>query len=74
MFCLKATFKLYTNDESAEISNKIFKLIPTDSFEAHKKLMTKLIGNFEKGMAPYLIVFQTEPPSMDGPVIKIDSK
>lgn len=74
MFCLKETFKLYTNDESVEISSKIFKLIPTNSFENHKKLMAKLIGNFEKGMAPYLVVFQTEPPLSDGLVIKVDSK
>ncbi|CAF0899139.1 unnamed protein product [Brachionus calyciflorus] len=63
IFCLKETFKLYTSDESKEILHKILKLIPSNSFEQNKSLMTKLIGDFEKGMQPYLAVFHTQPPT-----------
>ncbi|RNA35853.1 exocyst complex component 2 isoform X1 [Brachionus plicatilis] len=66
VFCLKETFKLYTSDESKEVVVKILKLVPTNSFESHKRLMTRLISDFEKGMQPYLAVFHTEPPLTDG--------
>lgn len=63
MFCLKETFKVYTNDESKEIMTKIIKLIPTSSFEKNRNLMTKLISDFQKCMQPYIAVFQQQPPA-----------
>jgi hypothetical protein len=63
VFCLRETFKVYANDESKEVMQKIIKLIPTNSFEQNKTLMTKLISDFQKGMQPYIAVFQQQPPA-----------
>lgn len=63
MFCIKETFKMFTNEESMQICTKILKRIPTNSFENHKKLMTRLISEYERGMRPYVTVFQTEMQS-----------
>ena len=62
VFCLREVFKLYTVDESKEIIQKILKLIPTNSFEQNKSLMTTLISQFQKDMEPYIVVFHATPP------------
>lgn len=68
IFCLKETFKLYSTDESKELIQKILKLIPSNSFEANKNLMTRLITEFQKGMQPYIAVFQQQPPASSVPL------
>lgn len=62
LFCLRETFKLYTTEESKELIQKMLKLVPSNSFEQYKSLMTKLITEFQKGMQPYIAVFQQQPP------------
>ena len=62
VFCLREVFKVYTVDESKEIIQKILKLIPTNSFEQNKSLMTSLISQFQKDMEPYIVVFHAQPP------------
>lgn len=62
LFCLKETFKVYSNDESKDIMMKIIKLIPTNAFEANREIMTKIINDFQHGMQPYIAVFQQQPP------------
>lgn len=63
MFCLKETFKIYANDGSKEIIQKIIRLIPTEAFEQNKSLMTKIINDFQHDMQPYIAVFQQQPPT-----------
>jgi len=63
IFCLRETFKVYTSDESKELIQRIFKLVPSNSFEDSKKLMTSLISDFQKTMLPYISVMQQAPPN-----------
>jgi hypothetical protein len=58
IFCLRETFRVYTTGESKELLQKILKIIPTQSFEENKSLMTKMIADFQKNMSPFLMVFQ----------------
>lgn len=76
IFCLRETFKQYANDESKELMQQIIKLIPTSSFESNKSLMTKLINDFQKGMQPYIAVFQQPPPpaQADLPLLKDEKR
>jgi hypothetical protein len=62
IFCLRDSFKVYNVDESKEIIQKILKLIPSNSFEKHKSLMSRLISDFQKSMQPYTAVLQQTPP------------
>lgn len=62
IFCLRDAFKVYNIDESKEIIQKILKLIPTNSFEKNKSLMSHLISDFQKSMNPYIAVLQQTPP------------
>ena len=62
IFCLRETFKTFTSDESKELIQEIINLIPTNSFEPHKSLMTNLIGKFQSTMLPYIAVLQSAPP------------
>ena len=62
IFCLRDAFKLYTVDESKDLVQKILKLIPSQSFEQHKTLMTKLISDFLTNMQPFIVVFKTPVP------------
>ena len=63
MFCLREVFKIYTVDESKEIITKILKLIPTNSIEQNKTLMTSIISKFQKDMDPYIVVLHAPPPA-----------
>ena len=63
LFCLRETFKTYTNDESKELIQKVISLIPTQSFEKNKELMISLIGKFENTMRPYIATMQSAPPN-----------
>ena len=63
VFCLREVFKVYTVDESKEIIGKILKLIPTNSIESNKTLMTSIICKFQKDMEPYIVVFHAPPPA-----------
>lgn len=63
LFCLRETFSEYTSDESKEIIQKLLKLIPSDSLEENKRLISKIFTEFKKVMQPYIVVFQQTPPS-----------
>lgn len=63
IFCLRETFKVYTSEESKDLIKKILELVPSNSFEDNKKLMTSLISDFQKTMLPYISVMQQVPPS-----------
>jgi hypothetical protein len=63
VFCLREVFKVYTVDESKEIITKILKLIPTNSIESNKTLMSTIISKFQKDMEPYIVVFHAQPPA-----------
>lgn len=60
--CLRETFKVYSSDESKEIIQKILKLIPSNSFEQNKALLSRLVNEFLKLMQPYIAVMQQQPP------------
>ena len=74
LFCLKETFKLYTNDEAKEIINKTIKLIPTSAFERNRTLMTNIINDFQRNMQPYIAVFQQQPPPSSVPLPSSNSQ
>jgi hypothetical protein len=63
VFCLREVFKVYTVDESKELIGKILKLIPTNSIESNKTLMSSIISKFQKDMEPYIVVFHAPPPA-----------
>jgi hypothetical protein len=62
IFCLSDTFKTYSSEESKETLQKILKLIPNASIEKNKKLMNRMIADFQRSMQPYISVMQQQPP------------
>ena len=62
VFCLRDVFRIYNKDDTKEIIQSILKMIPGNSFEQHKPLMTRLISEFQRTMQPHIAVLQQQPP------------